>query len=177
MRIFLIGYMYSGKSTIGKRLAQCLAFPFFDTDTLFEQQNRMSISDFFTSKGENAFRKAERLILYQSLAHENALISVGGGLPCFFNNMEWMKFNGIVVYLHSEVHTILHRMKQSPNPRPLLKGLSLEEAEQKIRSQLAERSIFYEQAHLVYPAENADAKELARHIQNYILFRETTLST
>ncbi|MEG1910735.1 MAG: shikimate kinase [Bacteroidales bacterium] len=177
MRIFIIGYMYSGKSSLGKRLAQYLDFPFVDTDTVFELQNRSTVFDFFSHQGESEFRQAERLILYQSLAYKNAVISVGGGLPCFFDNMNWMKSKGVVVYLHAEPNTIISRMRNSRTPRPLLANLTSEEAEQKIKNQLCERSCFYEQAHLVYPCENANVKELATYIENYTLFNDTTLST
>lgn len=147
--------MYSGKTTVGKQLAKKLNCDFLDTDELFETQYKTTISDFFAEHGEAEFRTAERKILEDLKTYENpVVISTGGGLPCFNNNMELMKKIGTVVYLQASVGAIYNRFEKSKIPRPLLVGLSKEDAIQKIKNQLDEREKFYKQAHITTSAEN-----------------------
>src|SRR5476651_2201785 len=89
-RIFLIGYMGSGKTTLGRRLAARLGYEFIDLDQVFEEKEGITIAQYFTYYGEDAFRKEESAILKQTHYPEKAVISTGGGLPCFFDNMDWM---------------------------------------------------------------------------------------
>jgi len=157
MKIFIIGYMYSGKTTVGKQLAKKLNCEFLDTDALFETQYQTKIPEFFAEHGETAFRTAEREILEQIKNDPNpAVISTGGGLPCFNNNMELMREIGIVVYLEASVGTIYNRFEKSNVSRPLLAGLSKEKAIQKIEHHLHEREPFYKQANITLSAENVN---------------------
>jgi len=157
MKIFIIGYMYSGKTTVGKQLAKKLNYDFLDTDVLFETQYQTKISEFFAEHDETAFRTAERKILENFKNYpNNAVISTGGGLPCFNNNMELMRKIGIVIYLEASVGTIYNRFEKSNVPRPLLAGLPKEEAIRKIETHLAEREPFYKQANITFSAENVN---------------------
>lgn len=97
-RIFLIGFMGCGKTTLGRKLATRLGYTFYDLDHLLEEQAGMSVAEYFSSFGETAFRLAESEILKNTSYGENAVISTGGGLPCFFDNMDWMKAHGITLY-------------------------------------------------------------------------------
>ena len=90
MTIFLVGYMGSGKSTLGKKLAYNLKYNFIDLDTYIEEQEGRTINEIFNDDGEDNFRKLERVYLHRVIDIENVVISVGGGTPCFFDNMEQM---------------------------------------------------------------------------------------
>jgi len=157
MKIFIIGYMYSGKTTVGKQLAKKLNCDFLDTDVLFENQYQTKIPEFFAQHGETAFRTAERQILSELKNYpNNVVISTGGGFPCFNNNMELMREMGVVIYLQASVGAIYNRFEKSKVQRPLLAGLSKEEAIQKIETHLAEREISYKQANIVLSAESVN---------------------
>ena len=157
MKIFIIGYMYSGKTTVGKQLAKKLNCDFLDTDVLFETQYQTKIPDFFAEHGEAAFRAAEREILEQLKQYpNNVVISTGGGFPCFNNNIELMREIGIVIYLEATVEAVYRRFEKSNVPRPLLVGLSKEDAIKKIENHLAERELFYKQANISLSAENVN---------------------
>ena len=92
--------MYSGKTTIGRKLAECLDTRFVDLDQLFEEHYHTSIPLFFNRYGEDAFRKLEQLMLHSTHTLNHVVISTGGGTPCFFDNMEWINAHGISVYLN-----------------------------------------------------------------------------
>src|SRR5688500_7926474 len=99
MKVFLIGFMGSGKSTVGKKLAQKMTLDFIDLDAYIEKQRQKTISYFFENFGEEKFREIERDALAELLEKDNVVISTGGGTPCFFDNMEKIKKNGISVYI------------------------------------------------------------------------------
>jgi len=161
MKIFLIGYMYSGKTTVGKQLAKKLNYDFLDTDVLFETQYQIKVSEFFAQHGETAFRTAERQILSELRNYpNNVIISTGGGFPCFNNNMELMREMGIVIYLEASIGAIYNRFEKSNVPRPLLVGLSKEDAIRKIETHLAEREPFYKRANITFSAENVNLDAL-----------------
>ncbi|MDR0437830.1 MAG: shikimate kinase [Bacteroidales bacterium] len=161
MKIFLVGYMYSGKTTVGKQLAKKLKYDFLDTDTIFETQYQTTISEYFSEFGETAFRTSERKILEDLKAYpNNVVISTGGGLPCFSNNMELMREMGIVIYLEGSVGTVYKRFEKSNMQRPLLAGLSKEDAIRKIEAHLGEREPFYKKANITLSAENVNFEAL-----------------
>jgi shikimate kinase len=161
MKIFIIGYMYSGKTTVGKQLAKKLHYDFLDTDTMFETQYNTSISDYFSEHGETAFRDAERKILEELKTYpNNVIISTGGGLPCFNNNIALMREMGIVIYLEAPADMIYRRYERSLAYRPLLANLSKEESIRKIESHLVEREPFYKQANIILSAENVNFEAL-----------------
>ena len=161
MKIFIIGYMYSGKTTVGKQLAKKLNYDFLDTDVLFETQYQTTIPNFFAEHGETAFRASERKILEDLKNYpNNVVISTGGGFPCFNNNMELMRELGIVIYLEASTGAIYNRFEKSNFPRPLLAGLSKEEALKKIKNHLYEREPFYKQANITLSAENVNLDAL-----------------
>ena len=113
MKIFLLGFMGSGKSYVGKQLAERIGLDFIDLDHWIEEQEGESIAHIFKTKGEIAFREKERDALHEMAAKENLLIACGGGTPCFFDNMEWMKKRGVVVFLQVDEGVLFSRLKNT----------------------------------------------------------------
>jgi shikimate kinase len=169
MKIFIIGYMYSGKTTVGKQLAKKLKYDFLDTDTMFETQHQTSIPTYFAKHGEEAFRTAEHQILEDLKTYpNNVIISTGGGLPCFANNMQLMKEMGVVIYLEASVGAIYYRYAKSNAKRPLLADLSKEDAIVKIENHLAERAPFYKQANVTLSAESVNFEALLQILSPFL---------
>jgi shikimate kinase len=111
MKIYLIGFMGCGKTTVGKRLAARCGFPFVDTDELFEAKHNCSIGKYFEQYGEDLFRKEEAVVLKETASLENAVIAVGGGTPCFYGNIDWMLSQGICIYLEMPPKALYNRLK------------------------------------------------------------------
>lgn len=138
-KIFLIGLPGSGKTTCGRKLAGSINFCFFDLDDLVIQRERMPIVDIFKKKGETYFRKVERHCLLDVLPmKKNLVLASGGGTPCFFDNMDKMKNNGVTIFLNPPLATIKARLIND-NDRPLLK-------ENKLAHLYHERKIWYKKA-------------------------------
>lgn len=150
MRIFLIGFMASGKTKWGKNLAQHLSIPFLDLDHLIQDKVGMSIADYFTQYGEEQFRILERDTLQSYPFPQNAIISCGGGTPCFFDNMKWLNNNGKTLYLKVAPAILCHRILNGKSARPLAKGKTPEELLSFIEITLTHRETFYQQAQLIF---------------------------
>jgi shikimate kinase len=165
MKIYLIGYMASGKTNLGKEMAEISGFSFADLDELFEGKFRVSILEFFEKYGETMFRKLEQEILLDTAAMDNVIISTGGGTPCFFNNMDFILENGCSVYLKMPVPLLAARLATIRKKRPLLKDVSSEEMEEHISRQLKEREVFYLRADLVAEGPDFNAAEIVRYFQ------------
>ncbi|MCW9041229.1 MAG: shikimate kinase, partial [Flavobacteriales bacterium] len=147
-KIFLIGFMGSGKTTIGKKLANKLTIPFFDIDEEVVNDEGKDIPAIFENNGENYFRQKEHEKLTQLINKNEAfVISTGGGTPCFNNNMELMNANGTTIYLKYTPEFLVSRLKNSIHKRPLLQNISLSELNSFITSLLAEREFYYSQSH------------------------------
>lgn len=140
--------MYCGKTTLGRELARRLGYDFVDTDQLFLETYHITIPLFFRKYDESAFRILERKILHSTESRDNVVIATGGGTPCFFDNIGWMRAHGFVIHISLEVEQILRRATLSKNPRPLLQGMTLQEREQFVRRQLDSRNLYYHQAHI-----------------------------
>ncbi|MFT3740791.1 MAG: shikimate kinase [Breznakibacter sp.] len=148
-RIYLIGFMGCGKSTLGKALAQTLGWAFCDLDTLFETTYRMPISDFFKQHGEDAFREAEKEVLSQSFVQAKMVYATGGGAPCFFDNMEQMNHHGLTVYLQLPPQALMRRLQNGKQGRPLVADKPDNEMLAFIDMKLKEREPFYTQSKLI----------------------------
>lgn len=160
MRYYLVGYMYAGKSTYGRKLARTLNYDFVDTDRAFEQKYKLTIPMFFAKYGEELFRKLESQLLREVSTADNVVIATGGGTPCYGDNMDFILANGRVIYLETTLEAILSRLAVSKNPRPLLTGKP--EAEQRaiVKRQLAERQPIYARSHITLDALNPDISAL-----------------
>jgi shikimate kinase len=149
-RVFLVGYMGSGKTTIGRMLAERLGFTFFDTDKCVESKRLKSVSRIFETEGEDTFRELERKCLHELADFEDVVISTGGGAPCFFDNMQYMNERGMTVYLKWSAKELANRLQaDNSNKRPLLARLKGEELEAFIAEGLAKREAIYLQADAV----------------------------
>ncbi|MBE7179186.1 MAG: shikimate kinase, partial [Mucilaginibacter polytrichastri] len=110
MKVFLIGFMGSGKTTAGKKLAAHLNRPFIDLDHVFERRYGSTIEAYFALYGEDAFRRAESELLKTTAYPDDAIISTGGGAPCFFDNIEWMNSQGLTIYIELPVKVLADRL-------------------------------------------------------------------
>ena len=146
-RIILIGYMGSGKTTVGKALSKETGMMFYDLDWYIESRMRKTVSQIFAEKGEEAFRKIEYNMLHEVAEFEDVIISCGGGTPCFFDNMDYLNQQGDVVYLKATPETLYKHLLMAKVERPLLKDKSPEELIAYITDHLKERAPFYEKAH------------------------------
>lgn len=149
MKIFLIGYMGAGKTTLGRPLAEKLQVPFIDLDAAIEAREGRTIRQLFIEVGEAVFREKERDCLQSGDFPEQFVMATGGGAPCFFDNMDWMNRQGVTIYLRADPLTIASRLEDQREERPLLRSLSKEELPEFVRNRLRERDIYYMKAELV----------------------------
>jgi shikimate kinase len=147
--IFLVGFMGCGKTTLGRKLASRLGYEFIDLDHILEAQVGISITEYFSSFGENAFRNLESEVLKQTTYPENAVISTGGGLPCFFDNMQWMNTHGKTVYIKLSPKTLADRLENEKDKRPVLNGAKGKDLVAFIEGKLTDRDKFYSQATII----------------------------
>lgn len=145
-RIILIGYMGSGKTTLGKALSKATGLMFYDLDWYIESRMRKSVSQIFAERGEEAFRKMEYNMLHEVAEFEDVIISCGGGTPCFFDNIDYLNQQGDVVYLKASPEVLYGHLLMAKVERPLLKGKSQEELIAYIKEHLKNREPYYMQA-------------------------------
>lgn len=163
--VFLVGFMGSGKSTWGKRLAHKFALPFIDTDTCIQEKEGKSISDIFEQHGESYFREKERDLILE-LAQKPCIVATGGGMPCYFDNMEKLNQLGRTVYLRLPDKALYQRLLQERGKRPLIAHLDDETLLTFIRQKLEEREPIYLQSKVVVQVLKADVNSLAQHLQD-----------
>lgn len=159
MKVFLIGFMGCGKSTKAKQLASRLGCPVIDLDAEIVVQEGCSIAEYFTKFGETAFRELESKTLKHFPYPDTCVVATGGGLPCFFDNMEWMNANGKTVYLHMEPAQLVSRL-HNRQKRPLITDMDDEQLLAFVKMKLEERDPFYTKAQLIINAFDLDAEIL-----------------
>lgn len=163
MKIFLIGFMGSGKTHWGRRLAAKLGMPFYDLDSLIIEKENKSVADIFAAKGEEFFRFLEKETLEAITdQQESFILSCGGGTPCFFNNIEFMKKHGKVIWLNTAVDVLRQRLQRERLSRPLIAEVSEDELQRYIVRKLSERRMYYQQADVTVSEENTNLDELIR---------------
>jgi shikimate kinase len=155
-RIFLTGYMGSGKTTLGRALAADMGIEFIDLDHYIEQRYRKSIAQLFAEKGEEGFREVERRMLHEVGEFEDVIISTGGGTPCFFDNIEYMNAQGTTVYLDVPVERLHIRLCIARSKRPLIKDKNDEELMAFIIEQLEKRTPHYSKAQYSFRADRLE---------------------
>lgn len=151
--IFLIGYMGSGKTTLGKALAARTGMEFIDLDHYIEARFHANVRDIFATRGEEGFRDIERRMLDEVSGFEDVIVACGGGTPCFFDNMEVMNRRGTTVLLDASIDTLHRRLLHGRAARPLIAGLSDGELREFIISALAARMPHYGRASVRFASD------------------------
>ncbi|NBC83318.1 MAG: AAA family ATPase [Bacteroidetes bacterium] len=169
MKIFLIGFMGSGKTTVGKKLANLLNYTFMDMDQYIEYEEGRSVSQIFELAGEDYFRQAESRALHALLQKEDIVVATGGGTPCFNNNMKLITQNSIAIYLKLSPKAFVSRVYDPNTNRPLIKGKSREELEKYAEELLSKREPYYTQAKHIVNAINEGPGEIAYKVKTLLL--------
>ena len=165
MKIYLIGFMGSGKTHWGRLLSQKLSFPFFDLDSQVEEQAGKSIAEIFAAEGEEQFRLVEKDALHSiTESHESFVMACGGGSPCYFNNIEYMHQTGTTVWINTPLEVLFERLVKEKDKRPLIKDLSDDQLENFIRKKFADRKIYYEQADVKMDEDPVEIEKLIEKI-------------
>lgn len=168
MIIVLIGYMGSGKSTIGKGLANVLSMNFLDLDSVIETSEKMTIHDIFKNYGEIYFRKKESELLRKVIKEQdNLILSLGGGTPCYSQNMVFLNETDKVttLYLKPSINTLSERLFDEKAHRPIISHLASKDVlKEFIAKHLFERNAYYEQAHTVLNTDNCTVQETIERI-------------
>ena len=170
MKIVLLGYMASGKSSVGKKLAKSLAMNFIDLDDYIVENEKMSIPDIFKNKGEIYFRNIESKYLKEILSEDDYFIlSLGGGTPCYANNMEEIKSSKAKsIYLQGNVNTMVKRLIKKKAKRPLIASLGDDKIPEFVAKHLFERRFFYEQAEITVKIDNKTKTDVAKEIEEIL---------
>jgi shikimate kinase len=155
-KIFLIGFMGSGKTYWGKKWARQCGYFFYDLDAVIEKKQGRSVASIFEKDGEAVFRELEEVALMKFGSKDNCLVACGGGTPCYGDNMQWMNENGITVYLQASPQYIYDRVLEETAQRPLMKQISRAELLFFIEQKLKERESFYNQAKIILPVQDLD---------------------
>lgn len=158
--IFLIGYMGSGKTTLGRELSRSMKLEFIDLDIFIENRFHTTVRNFFKSRGEAAFREIERSVLHETAEFQDVVIACGGGTPCYFDNMDFMKTKGVSVYLKVSKECIFQRLTipTAKAKRPLIAGKTDGELMKFIEDALAKREPYYSRADIIFNAEQLDSE-------------------
>ena len=161
--------MGSGKTLVSKELNILNNFKIFDLDTEISKQNNRSITEIFKEKGEIFFRKTEKEVLEKILSTEkNIILSLGGGTPCYYNNIDSINEKTISVFLKTNVKTLAQRLSSEKDKRPLIQNISNEDLPEFIAKHLFERNPFYNQAKITINTDNLSAREIAEEILTQI---------
>ena len=163
--VFLMGFMSSGKSRLGKKLAKKLDAPFVDLDKEIESKEGKSISQIFEESGEDAFRQLEAQYLRDLTLNDTSIIALGGGTPIYNNNIEFIVENGISIYLKVEAKYLIGRLKEKSAKRPLISKLNEIELSDFVNRTLKVREPFYEKATYVLASNNPTVNEILNLIQ------------
>jgi shikimate kinase len=163
MKIFLIGFMGSGKTHWARLLSAKLGLSFFDLDTVIVEQEKRSVANIFSEKGEEYFRYKETEALERIVSGQDGFIlSCGGGTPCFFNNIEFMKKSGKVIWLNTSTDVLKQRLLRERKSRPLIREVAESELGRYIVRKLSERRMYYQQADVTVNEESITLDELIR---------------
>ena len=165
MKVVLIGYMGAGKTTLGKALAQEMGLRFFDLDWYIEEQNDTTISEIFAQEGEAGFREKERQALHEVIQKDDIVLAVGGGTPCFYDNIDFMNQQARTIYLKATPETLKAHIRMGGSKRPLVDGKTDEELIAYITESLKKREPYYLQAQHVVEIDTITREE---QIDDYV---------
>ena len=167
-KIFLIGYMGSGKSTVGKKLAAKIGYEFIDLDKFIEAEYQLTIPQIFATKGEKEFRAMEHNTLKKVIEKTDQVIACGGGTPCYYNNMELMNNNGTTVYLKMSAEALVSRLLNAKDKRPLIENKTEAELHTFVNRQLEKREDTYHLAQYIVKGKDLNIDELAMFVKEQI---------
>jgi len=170
MLIFLIGFMGAGKTTVGKKLAEILEFKFIDTDEFIGEHYEESPAHLIKEGYEKKLRFVERKAIKTIIENfNNAVIAVGGGAPCFYDNMKMMNDAGETIYLCIKFDILWERISKDSAERPLIKN------KKQAKKLLEERKFYYDYAHNSFKVEKGTIDEVAGAIAEHIKFERLGL--
>lgn len=167
-KVYMTGFMGSGKTTAGRKIAANLGWKYVDLDLFIEKEHGKSIPEIFSEKGEEYFRKAEYAALREFDDQSGIVIATGGGAPCFSDNMDHMLSHGIVVYLKLTPEQLSSRLKGGKAERPLIMKLNDEELPSYIAGKLNDREPFYSRAHITVQGFDLDLPFLLSTIRKMV---------
>lgn len=167
--MFLVGYMCSGKTTLGRAVCRVSRRRFIDLDVYIENRYRMSVSDIFARYGEDEFRRIERLMLHEVGEFEDVIVACGGGTPCFFDNMDYMNSAGTTVLLDCPRERLHARLCAGRRKRPLIANLSDDEIHTFLDEALARRMPYYSRAHHTFSSGRLESEaEIADSVRSFL---------
>ncbi|XOV68381.1 MAG: shikimate kinase [Fluviicola sp.] len=152
-RVILVGFMGSGKTTLGKKLANKLNVPFIDSDAEIENHFNKTVGELFAEHGESHFRELEREYIEALDLRVDFVLATGGGMPCFGDNMDLLNKVGTTFYLERSAKELAHRLAHAKQQRPLISGLEKDELLEFIDSKLQEREEYYKKAKVILGRE------------------------
>ncbi len=165
MKIYLIGFMGSGKTHWGRLLSQKLGIPFFDLDEQVAGNAGRTIPEIFATEGEERFRMMEKEVLHIiTESHDSLVMACGGGTPCYFNNIDYMNQSGITVWINTPMEEIYNRLIREKSNRPLISELGDEQLKTFIGKKYSDRRIFYEQARITIEEQPLQLEKLIETI-------------
>lgn len=167
-RVYLVGLPGSGKTTIGEELANAMGYVFMDLDLEIEKKHG-SIEEIFKTHGEKTFREIEREMLVMTLFKEKVVVACGGGTPCFYNNMDWMNWNGVTLYLKRNIEALIEYNGANMGLRPMFLGLEADEMHSKLDELGKEREQYYAKSALIFETNQHFEKSLSAEIQGILL--------
>jgi shikimate kinase len=164
--IYIIGFMGSGKTTAGKKLASLLGWSFIDLDKRIEEYAGKTIPEIFSQSGEDYFRIIETQLLRNLKMCTKTVISTGGGTPCYIDNMDYMIETGLTIYLKLTPAELKGRLSHSKGKRPLIKDLDQNELTSFIKEKLAVREKWYERSDITMDGIDLDINLLLSHVKS-----------
>lgn len=164
--IFIIGFMGSGKSTIGKKLALQKDVNFIDVDKEIELSEKTSIVEIFKEKGEKYFREIESIIIRR--IKQKSIVACGGGLPCYNDNIKYINENGVSIYLYADANNIFKRINKDITNRPLINNVKKKDLKSYIRTKVRERSEIYKKANFTINTNNKSESEILTQINSLL---------
>ena len=163
--IYIIGFMASGKTMYGQKLAKYINYNFIDLDNFIEKKHQQSIAQIFTEKGEAYFREIEKQALDNTFVLSKTVISLGGGTPCFFENLNRINQHGISIYFKANADILSSRLTKNKGKRPLIEKKTHDEIKEYVDKLLGIRDVFYKQAQLTCDATNINIQTLAKALE------------
>ncbi|HEY5774046.1 MAG TPA: shikimate kinase [Chitinophagaceae bacterium] len=165
MKIFLIGFMGSGKSYWGRKLSEKLRLPFFDLDEQIESNEGKKITQIFAEEGEEYFRLLEKDTLHIiAESHDSFIMATGGGTPCYFNNIDFMNKTGTAVWINTPIDLLHERLIKDKADRPLIKNLDDAQLRSFIIKKFSDRKIYYEQAEMVVEEDEKSIEKIVEKL-------------